>query len=71
MNITSKIANKVLESCWKGYKQMGTKKKGDKTVPNCIPEENKPSIEIQKDKERKRLKKLEFVLKKIKIDSDE
>jgi len=25
------------ESCWKGYKQLGMKKKGKKTVPNCIP----------------------------------
>jgi len=22
--------------CWKGYKQQGTKKKGGKTVPNCV-----------------------------------
>tara|TARA_Y100000768_G_scaffold109673_1_gene80551 strand:+ start:1003 stop:1728 length:726 start_codon:yes stop_codon:yes gene_type:complete len=27
------------EACWKGYKQVGTKKKGDKVVPNCVPEE--------------------------------
>jgi hypothetical protein len=28
--------------CWKGYKQVGTKKKGGKEVPNCVPvkEEN-------------------------------
>jgi len=24
--------------CWEGYKQVGTKKKGGKTVPNCVPE---------------------------------
>ena len=23
--------------CWKGYKRMGTKKKGGKTVDNCVP----------------------------------
>jgi hypothetical protein len=23
--------------CWKGYKPVGTKKKGGKTVPNCVP----------------------------------
>ena len=23
--------------CWKGYKMVGTKKKGSKTVPNCVP----------------------------------
>lgn len=27
------------DPCWKGYKQLGTKKKGSKLVPNCIPEE--------------------------------
>jgi hypothetical protein len=23
--------------CWKGYEIIGTKKKGTKTVPNCVP----------------------------------
>jgi uncharacterized membrane protein (UPF0127 family) len=23
--------------CWKGYQMVGTKKKGEKTVPNCVP----------------------------------
>jgi hypothetical protein len=27
------------EACWTGYKKVGMKKKGDKMVPNCIPEE--------------------------------
>ena len=27
------------EACWKGYKQVGFKKKGGKQVPNCVPEE--------------------------------
>ena len=26
--------------CWKGYKAIGTKKKNNKTVPNCVPVEN-------------------------------
>ena len=25
------------EKCWDGYKQIGSKKKGGKTVPNCVP----------------------------------
>jgi len=25
--------------CWKGYHPVGTKKKGGKTVPNCVPNE--------------------------------
>ena len=30
---------KLRETCWTGYKQVGLKKKGDKMVPNCVPEE--------------------------------
>jgi nicotinic acid mononucleotide adenylyltransferase len=26
------------EKCWDGYKQVGMKKKGDKMVPDCVPE---------------------------------
>ena len=29
----------VWEACWTGYKQVGFKKKGNKQVPNCVPEE--------------------------------
>jgi len=25
--------------CWKGYHPVGTKKKGGRTVPNCVPKE--------------------------------
>ncbi len=32
--------------CWKGYKPVGTKKKGGRTVPNCVPKE---SIEEEED----------------------
>lgn len=28
----------VDEACWAGYKQVGMKKKGDKMVPDCVPE---------------------------------
>jgi hypothetical protein len=24
------------EACWEGYKQVGMKKKGNRTVPNCV-----------------------------------
>ena len=27
----------ITEACWKGYKQVGMKKKGTKMVPNCVP----------------------------------
>lgn len=26
--------------CWKGYKQVGMKKKKNKEVPNCVKEQN-------------------------------
>ena len=28
---------KEIAECWKAYKQVGMKKKGNKTVPNCVP----------------------------------
>jgi hypothetical protein len=31
-----KIVQIVLEKCWKGYVQKGTKKKGNRVVPNCV-----------------------------------
>ena len=31
------------KACWKGYKQMGTKQKGGKTVDNCVPIQSKHS----------------------------
>ena len=34
-----KTFKEIREACWKGYKQVGTKKKGGKDVPNCVPEE--------------------------------
>ena len=33
------------KSCWKGYKQMGTKQKGGKTVDNCV----KAGVEYEGD----------------------
>ena len=32
----NQICNALMEKCWKGYEQKGTKKKGNKTVPNCV-----------------------------------
>jgi hypothetical protein len=29
----------LVEKCWVGYTQKGMKKKGDKMVPNCVPEQ--------------------------------
>jgi hypothetical protein len=39
------------KTCWKGYKQQGMKKKGDKQVPNCVPEslEQAKKPEVKKE----------------------
>ena len=36
--LTEGLRNPKDNPCWKGYKPVGTKKKGGKTVPNCVPE---------------------------------
>jgi hypothetical protein len=33
-----KTFHDIREACWKKYKMVGMKKKGDKMVPNCVPE---------------------------------
>ena len=33
------LEESVDEACWDGYKEVGMKKKGNKMVPNCVPEE--------------------------------
>ncbi len=37
MNLKKTILNVLDEACWKNYKQIGMKKKGNKMVPNCVP----------------------------------
>ena len=54
-------------TCWKGYKAQGTKKKGGKTVPNCV----KAGDELTHDGEELAEKKLDPVGKEDKdIDND-
>ncbi len=41
INRSNKITNEKKskdDPCWKGYRQLGTKKKNGKTVPNCVKE---------------------------------
>lgn len=33
----AKKTKKMKNPCWKGYEPIGTKKKGNKEVPNCVP----------------------------------
>jgi len=39
MKTFKELREDLKKSCWKGYTAIGTKKKGGKTVPNCVPEE--------------------------------
>ena len=38
----------INEACWKGYKQVGGKKKNGKMVPNCVPINEIPMDDLQK-----------------------
>ncbi len=39
MSTEKKSAKRDTEDpCWKGYEQVGSKKKDGKKVPNCVPE---------------------------------
>ena len=40
MALATATAKRVIaaEACWSGYKQVGMKKKGNRQVPNCVPE---------------------------------
>ena len=38
--ISEKKTLKNSNPCWKGYHPVGTKKKGGRTVPNCVPNES-------------------------------
>lgn len=38
---------KPKDPCWKNYRQLGTKKKNGKEVPNCIPEDEIMEAEYQ------------------------
>ena len=53
----------ITEACWVGYKKVGMKKKGDRMVPNCVPEEFKveeyiteqdDSVTMAKDMKKKK-----------------
>ena len=50
----------LTEACWTGYKQVGMKKKGDKMVPNCVPENydvNEHIEELTEEDDKKKMKK--------------
>jgi hypothetical protein len=45
--------NEVVEACWKKYKQVGTKLKNGRRVPNCVPEQVEPEVQHKNTKKRK------------------
>jgi hypothetical protein len=59
----------VREGCWKGYKQIGMKKKGKKIVPNCVPANEEFVLEASPAWQRKAGKNPEGGLNKKGIES--
>ena len=53
----SKTFKEFAEACWDTHKQVGTKMKGGKRVPNCVPK-NEDNLEEKKVKIRKGDKEL-------------
>ena len=37
--------------CWKGYEMIGTKKKGNKEVPNCVPKNEECGCNDEEDED--------------------
>jgi len=53
------------DPCWKGYKQVGMKKKGGKEVPNCVPESTMPAaIDPKKHRQQQRAAKIRTLVQK-------
>jgi hypothetical protein len=58
-NVHGSMDEAKKDPCWKGYKQVGTKKKGKKEVPNCVPESAvPPAIDPKAHREQQRAKKI-------------
>ena len=41
----SKTFKEFAEACWDSHKQVGTKMKGGKRVPNCVPRNEEEEID--------------------------
>jgi hypothetical protein len=37
LGYTEKATGDLKDACWAGYTAIGLKKKGGRTVPNCVP----------------------------------
>lgn len=51
LSIIEKVEKSKDDPCWKGYVQLGTKKKNGKEVPNCVPESLALDEKPEKDKD--------------------
>ena len=48
LNEVKKPTGDLKKACWDGYTAVGTKQKGGRTVPNCVPEEVEQIDELSK-----------------------
>lgn len=65
-----KSFKELREDCWPGYKQVGTKKKNGKEVPNCVPEDTvdeAPYVANDMEIVRSILKKIEDDFNKLSL----
>lgn len=53
-----KMKGGAKDPCWNGYKMVGTKKKGSKEVPNCVPE----SANLKEGNTRHRISRLKMMI---------
>jgi len=64
--------NEEKDPCWKGYKQVGMKKKGGKMVPNCVKKKNTRKEEVELSEVSKKLAlKADAMRKKREFDAAE
>jgi len=57
VELIEKLEKDSDDPCWKGYAQLGMKKKNGKEIPNCVPVEEKDLEEISQEKLKKYLNK--------------
>ena len=64
-NVHGSMDEAKKDPCWKGYKQVGMKKKGNKEVPNCVPESAMPpAIDPKKHRKQQRAAKIRTLAQK-------
>ena len=59
----SKTFKEFAEACWDSHKQVGTKMKGGKRVPNCVPknEEERQRVLMQRKQWQSMVQHLRWV----------